>query len=50
LKKFIKTIDIKDKCKDAKTRKYDTDTLLMIIALIHTMYESELQFSSFEKR
>ena len=50
LKRFIKTVNIKDKCKDAKTRKYHTDTLLMIIALIHTMYESELRFSSFEKR
>ena len=47
----FKTINIKDKCKDTKTRiSYRTDTLLMIIALIHTMYESELRFASFENK
>ena len=47
----FKTINIKDECKDTKTRiSYRTDTLLMIIALIHTMYESELRFASFENK
>ena len=37
---------------NAKTQKreYHADTLLMITALIHTMFESELRFASFENK